>query len=138
MRAVVDTNILVRAMIKPRGTVGPVLGWLRDGKYPLLSSEPLLEELVDVLARPRIRDKYGLGGGDVEAVLLLIALRGEVVVPPRRVTVCRDPKDNKVLEAALAGGADLIVSGDDLLVLSPFEQIPIVGPARFLAPLEEG
>lgn len=136
MRAVVDTNILVRAIIKPLGTVGAVLGRLRDRKYTLLSSEPLLEELVDVLARPRIR--YGLGSGDVEAVLLLIALRGAVVVPTRRVAVCRDPKDNKVLEAALAGGAGLIVSGDDdLLVLSPFEQIPVVGPARFLALTEE-
>jgi predicted nucleic acid-binding protein len=58
MRAVVDTSILVRALIKPRGTVGPVLRRLRDGAYTLIYSEPLLEELADVLSRPRIRDKY--------------------------------------------------------------------------------
>jgi predicted nucleic acid-binding protein len=59
------------------------------------------------------------------------------VVPNRRITVCRDPKDNKVLEGAVAGRADVIVSGDeDLLVLNPFEGIPIVGPAEFLAMLQ--
>jgi predicted nucleic acid-binding protein len=60
-----------------------------------------------------------------------------VIIPNRRTAVCRDPKDNKVLEAAVAGGGDVIVSGDeDLLVLNPFEGIPIVGPAEFLAMLE--
>lgn len=137
MRAVVDASILVRALIKPQGTVGPVLRRLLDGGYILIYSEPLLEELVDILSRPRIRDKYHLGDEDIETVLLLILLRGDAVVPNRRITVCRDPKDNKVLEAAVAGGADVIVSGDeDLLVLNPFEGIPIVGPAEFLAMLE--
>jgi predicted nucleic acid-binding protein len=49
MRAVVDTNILVRALIKPRGTVGPVSQRLRQGDYTLLYGVSLLEELVDVL-----------------------------------------------------------------------------------------
>ena len=48
MRAVVDTNILVRALIMPQGTVGPVLHRLRRGDYTLLYSQSLLEELVDV------------------------------------------------------------------------------------------
>jgi uncharacterized protein len=138
MRAVVDTNILVRALIKPQGTVGPVLRQFRDGEYRLLYSETLLAELVDVLSRPRIRDKYGIGTDDVATVLALIDLRGELIVPRRRITVCRDPKDNQVLEAATAGRADVIVSGDDdLLVLDPFEGIPIVTPAVFLALLEK-
>jgi putative PIN family toxin of toxin-antitoxin system len=137
MRAVVDVNILVRALIKPHGTVGPVLQRLRDGVYTLLYSEPLLEELTDVLSRPRIREKYGLTDEDVTTVLRLILLRGEAVVPGRRIIACRDPKDNKVLEAAVAGKSDVIISGDeDLLVLNPFEGIPIVGPAEFLGMLE--
>jgi predicted nucleic acid-binding protein len=49
MRAVVDTNILVRALIMPHGTVGPVLLRLRQGDYTLLYAQSLLEELVDVL-----------------------------------------------------------------------------------------
>ena len=118
MRAVVDTNVLVRALINPRGTVGPVLGRLANGDYTLLYSEALLEELVDVLGQPRIRDKYHLSADVVQAVRQLFAWHGELVVPDRPVTTCRDPKDNKVLEAALAEQADVIVSGDDdLLVL---------------------
>ena len=136
-RAVVDTNILIRALIKPQGTVGPVLTRLRDGDYTLLYAEPLLDELVAKLALPRIRDKYHLTDEDVETVLALILLRGEPVVPQRRITACRDPKDNIVLEVAVAGEADYIVTGDDdLLVLHPFEGVPIVGPAEFLKALE--
>jgi predicted nucleic acid-binding protein len=65
MRAVVDTNILVRALIMPLGTVGPVLQHLRSGDYTLLYSRLLLDELVDVLNRPRIGRKYGLDQDDI-------------------------------------------------------------------------
>jgi len=137
IRAVVDTNILIRALIRPQGTVGPVLTHLRDGRYTLLYADPLLDELVAKLALPRIRGKYHLNDEDVETVLAFILLRGELVVPQRRITVCRDPKDDIVLEVAVAGQADFIVTGDnDLLVLHPFEGIPIVGSAEFLKTLE--
>ncbi|MBE9506411.1 MAG: putative toxin-antitoxin system toxin component, PIN family [Chloroflexi bacterium] len=137
IRAVVDTNIFIRALIKPQGSVGPVLTRLRDGDYTLLYADPLLDELVAKLALPRIREKYHLNDEAVETVLALILLRGEPVTPQRRITACRDPKDNIVLEVAVDGQADFIVTGDnDLLVLHPFEGIPIVGPARFLQALE--
>jgi len=92
---------------------------------------------VSKLALPRIRDKYHLSDEDVETVVTLILLRGEPVTPQYRVTICRDPKDDIVLEVAMAGHADFIVTGDnDLLMLHPFEGIPIVGPAEFLGTLE--
>jgi putative PIN family toxin of toxin-antitoxin system len=138
MRAVVDTNILVRALIRPQGTVGPVLWRLRLGDYTLLYGPPLLEELVDVLNRPRLRRKYGLTGADIRTVVALLLLRGEAVTATNRITACRDPKDNKFLEVAVAGKADVIVSGDeDLLALHPFRDIPIVMPGQFLAMLAE-
>ena len=136
IRAVIDTNILVRAFIRPQGTVGPVRSELRGGRYLLLHSDELLKELVDVLGRPRLRTKYQIAEQRMRDLLDLILLRGESVLPTRKIEVCRDPDDNAVLEAAVAAGADLIVSGDeDLLVLHPFEGIPIVGPADFLARL---
>ena len=138
MRAVVDTSVLVRAIIKRQGTVAPIISRLRESHFTLLYSAELLEELVEVLDRPRIRVKQRLTDEDIRAVLGVIRLRGEVVVPNRRVRLCRDPDDDKFLEVALAGKADVIVSGDDdLLVLDPFEGIPIVGPAAFLAMLDE-
>jgi len=133
MRAVVDTNILVRALIMPHGTVGPVLLRLRQGDYTLLYAQSLLEELVDVLKRPRIRQKYKLTDQDIETIISLILLRGEAVVPEERITACRDPKDDKFLEVAVAGKADVIVTGDqDLLALHPFAGIPILPSIAFL------
>ena len=139
MRAVVDTNILVRAVIKPQGTVGAVLSRLRDGTYTFLYAESTLAELVNVLNQPRIQRKYHISAEDILVVVSLILLRGEAVRPDRQITVCRDLKDNKFLEVAVAGEADVLVSGDkDLLVLDPFEGIPIVEPWRFLELLSAG
>jgi putative PIN family toxin of toxin-antitoxin system len=138
MRAVIDTNILVRALIMPHGTVGPVLQRLRRDDYTILYSRSLLDELVDVLNRPRISRKYGLDQNAIKTVLALILLRGETVTPTRSIAACRDPKDNKFLEVAVAGKADVLVSGDeDLLVLHPFEGIPILIPSDFLQRLDE-
>ncbi|MFL6200075.1 MAG: putative toxin-antitoxin system toxin component, PIN family [Thermoanaerobaculia bacterium] len=137
IRAVIDTNIVVRAFIRPHGTVGPVLSRLRSAGYRLLYSDALLKELIEVLGRPRLRTKYQIGEERIRELLDLILLRGELVSPTRKIEACRDPDDDAVLEAAVAGGAAIIVSGDeDLLVLHPFEGIPIVGPAAFLARLE--
>lgn len=137
MRAVVDTNILVRAVIKPSGSVGPVLQRLRRRDYLLLISRATLDELVDVLSRPRLRAKYGISDPVLRAVVRLMILRGELVSPQRRIAACRDPKDDKFLEVAVGGRADVMVSGDaDLLSLDPFEGIPIVTPARFLTMLD--
>ncbi len=133
MRVVVDTNILISGVIKPSGDVGRVLLLLRDGRYTVLYAQSLLTELVDVLNRPRMRHKYRLTDEDIETVVALILLRGQAVHPQRRIAVCRDPKDNKFLEVAVAGNADAIVSGDrDLLSLNPFEDIPIISPQEFL------
>lgn len=134
MRAVVDTNIVIRALIKPDGTVGPVLQRLAVNDYTLVYSEPILDELLAKLALPRIRQKYHIDDQAIETLLALFALRGVLVHPTRRVQVCRDPKDNMVIEAALEGAAEYIVTGDeDLLTLKKFERIPIVTPRMFLS-----
>lgn len=137
MRAVVDTNILVRAVIKPQGSVGPVLQRLRRRDYTLLLSRATLDELVDVLHRPRLRLKYGLSESALRAVIRLLVLRSELVQPDVQIVVCRDPKDDKFFEVAVSGQAGVIVSGDeDLLTLDPYAGIPIVSPSRFLAMLD--
>lgn len=137
-RAVVDTNILIRAVIKPLGTVGPVVVRLRAGEYKLIYSRKLLDELIAKLALPRIRQKYDVDDETVEDILALIALRGEMVEPIRKVKVCRDPKDDMVIEAALAGEAQYIVTGDeDLLTLKEFESIEFLTPKSFLDELDK-
>ena len=134
MRAVIDTNIIIRALIKPKGTVGPVLDRLRDGDYTAVYSEPLLEEMLAKLALSRIRDKYHVTEEQVADLLSLLALRGEWVKPERTVHVCREPGDDVVIEAALAGGAEWVVTGDeDLLILERFETVRFVTPCTFLS-----
>src|SRR3989304_6032650 len=104
--------------------------------YPLVYSPPLLDELVAKLSLPRIRVKYQIELEEIEALVALIVLRGERVSPTRRVKVCRDPDDNVVIETALAGEADYIVTGDDdLLVLKRYESVRIVTPRVFLSVL---
>lgn len=133
MRVVVDTGILVSALIRPRGAIGDVLHALRDGRFTAIYSTPMMLDVAEVLGRPKIREKYHVHPGDIEALIHLIRLRGELVIPKQIVTVCRDPKDNKFLEAALAGKADAIVTGDDdLLALHPFERIEILRPVELL------
>jgi uncharacterized protein len=136
MRVVVDTGVLVSALILPRGAIGEILRALRDGRFTIVYSTDIIVEIIEVLGRPKIRSKYNLQTEDVTALINLIRLRGELVIPKRVVTACRDPKDNKFLEAALAGEASVITTGDDdLLVLHPFEGIEILRPAEFLARL---
>ncbi|MCX6024879.1 MAG: hypothetical protein NTY23_01230 [Chloroflexi bacterium] len=94
IRAVIDTSLLVRALIKPQGTVGPLLLGMRDASYLMLYSDALLGELADVLARPRLSGKYGLTRDDIATVLSLILLRGELVAPARRITACRPTKQH--------------------------------------------
>ena len=134
----VDTNVLVSALLRPRGTIGRVIRELRDRRFVAIVSRPILEELTDVLARPKLRDKYGLTTLDVETTLRFLILRSELVAPTVSVRACRDPADDKFLEAALAGAADCIVTGDsDLLDLNAYEGIQIVSPADFLARLDD-
>lgn len=136
MRAVIDTGVLVSALIRRQGAPGAVLGMLRVGRFTAIYSTETLLEVVEVLGRPKFRSKYHIESDDITALINLVRLRGELVKPQHEVTVCRDPKDDKFLEAALAGNADCIVSGDaDLLVLNPFEGISILSPAEFLTGL---
>jgi len=136
MRVVIDTNIFISALIRPDGKPGQIIQRWRDGGFTLLYSDTLLQEWLDVLSRPRIQNKYHLTNEDAQTILMFILLRGEAVTSNRKITACRDPKDNQFLEVAAAGQADVIVSGDkDLLVLNPFEDIPIVSPHSFLAML---
>ena len=93
-------------------------------------------EIIEVLGRVRFRTKYHIEPDDITALVNPIRLRGELVAPKLKISACRDPKDDKFLEAAVAAQADCIVSGDpDLLDMSSFAEIPILRPAEFLARL---
>jgi len=136
MRAVIDTGVLVSALIRKQGTTGDVLRALRDGRFTVIYTTDIVVEIIDVLGRAKFRAKYNIEPDDITTLVNLIRVRGELVVPNKKVTACRDPKDDKFLEAAIAAQADCIVSGDaDLLDMTPFQETPILRPAEFLARL---
>jgi putative PIN family toxin of toxin-antitoxin system len=136
MRVVVDTGVLVSGLIRPRGTIGDILHALRDGRFTAIYSTPMMLEVTEVLSRQKIQEKYHIQPDDIEALINLVRLRGELVIPKQSITACRDPKDDKFLEAALAGTADAVVTGDDdLLVLNPFKGVELLRPFEFLARL---
>lgn len=133
MRAVIDTGVLVSALIKRRGRTGAALEAILDDRFTPNYSTDMLIEVIDVLGREKFSTKYHIQADDITALINLIRLRGKLVIPTIMVNACRDPKDNKFLEAALAGEADCIVSGDsDLLDLGSFKEIPILRPAEFV------
>lgn len=136
MRVAIDTNVLISAIIKPQNRMGLVIVRLRKGDYVILYSEELLDELTEVMARPKLR-KYGLNPETAGAVIDTILAKGEAVKLLTVLDLCRDPDDNLLLSLAVDGHADYVVSGDqDLLELLEVQGIPIITPAEFLDSFE--
>jgi putative PIN family toxin of toxin-antitoxin system len=130
-RIVVDTNALISRLLVPDSLPGQVVRKAVDTAQ-LLVSEATLTELADVLSRSKF-DAY-VSIEDRQEFFRRLSRVAEVVQITYIIHACRDPKDDKFLELAVNGNADLIVTGDDdLLVLNPFRGIPIITPASYLA-----
>ncbi len=128
-RVVLDTNVLVSAL----GWRGPAMVIVRqcaEKRHQLLLSPAILEELERVLSYPKFR----FGGKEIHDYLELVTEVAEIIEPGVQLSVViDDPSDNRILECALNGGADVIVSGDrHLKALVSFREIPIMSPGNFL------
>jgi putative PIN family toxin of toxin-antitoxin system len=122
VRVVFDTNILVSALVFPGSQADEALGRIIDGRDRLLLSKDILDELLGVLARKFSRDREELA--KVGVWLDEIA---EWVRPTRRITVLAEEADNRILECAIAGTAESVVTGDrEMLRLGKYEGIAIV------------
>lgn len=113
LRAVVDTNVWVSASLTPAGRPAEVLEALCAGRFALVTSEPLLDELADVLHRPRIARRFVITSDQIAELILQLRERGEIVTVTGTVAVCRDPEDNVAIETALLGSASVLVTRDD-------------------------
>lgn len=129
-RYVFDTNTLVSSFLLPGSVARQALNLARQTGHIVLS-KVTADEFKGVFVRPKF-DRY-----------LPLAVRLEIIEsfdslavyinPHHIVTDCRDPKDNKFLEIALSAKASAIITGDqDLLVLHPYKDIPIINAAAFL------
>jgi putative PIN family toxin of toxin-antitoxin system len=128
-KVVLDTNVVVSAIIFP-GSV-PTRALLKARSGVILASEAMRQELTEVLERVRFDRYSALDMRQRAAAEFIRYTIGVSISNP--ILICRDPRDDKFLEAAVHGRADAIITGDrDLLALDPFHGIRILTPATFL------
>lgn len=135
LRVVLDTNLLISYLLTQGKTISKIIDHWESGDIFLLVSPAIVEEIAEVVQRPRLRKHMTI---DPQVVMDLISsdalqTSGELTLSG----VCRDPKDEKFLTCAVEGNADYIVTGDnDLLTLTQFREIPIIRPADFVQILD--
>jgi uncharacterized protein len=132
IRAVLDTNVLVSALTHPHGRVAPLWRAARDRRYQLLVSPAIISEVGKAL-----RTVFRWDERRITNRLKLLSKIGEIIVPRTSLNVVsNDPDDNRILECAVEGTADVIVSGDrHLRNLKSYQGIPIMRPVDFLRTL---
>ena len=129
LRVVPDTNVLISAFMVEGNEYRLIENGFKK-EILLLTSLALIEEFKEVALRPR----FGFTKEEIDDFIDALLEVSELVVPVQRITgICRDPDDERLLEAAVEGKADYIVSGDkDLLVLKSFRGVKIVTAAELL------
>lgn len=140
IKAVIDTNIWVSSLLNPFGFPARLRKSFEAGAFHAVISEPILEELSEVLNRPKIKNKYGISEDDISELLVLIEERAESVLLSGDITVCRDKDDNLIIETAIKGKAAFLVTRDDDIkfdkAVSSFllqHGISVISLSKFLA-----
>ena len=129
-RVVLDCNLLISALMRADSLPARAFDLARNA-YEIVVSEPCFNELKRIFYRPKFARYFS----KEEADLFLEVFQNVAtsIKPTEIITACRDPKDDKYLELAVAAEANFIVTGDaDLLVLHPFRGVSIISPRAFL------
>jgi putative PIN family toxin of toxin-antitoxin system len=133
MRVVADTNTIVSGL-GWRGSPAQVFDAALAGDLTLITSPALRDELSRVLRYPKLTSVFS----DPDRIVNLLGATAETVHPSLLLAVVDDEPDNRVLEAAVTGQADAIVTGDDhLLALGSFREVPILTTTALLARLPD-
>lgn len=131
MRVVLDTNVVVSALLLSDSVPRQAFDKALD-RGEVIISTPVLLELAELLTRDKL-NKYLTEQGRMRFLVALLK-ESELVGITEQISDCRDPNDNKFLELAVCGNADVLVTGDDdLLVLNPFRGIAVLTPRDFLS-----
>lgn len=138
LKVVFDTNVIVSGLTASLGYPHEALEAWRRGEVVLLISEPIMDEVVAVLGRPFFRHRRHISEADLARVKRALETDAVMVSPKKRLRVVEDdPDDDRVLECALEGGADYLVSGNHhLLELREYRGTRIVSPREFLTILK--
>jgi len=122
-RIILDTNLWISFLIsKNLSKLDPLIN---AGEIKLLFSKESIEEFVDVVERPKFKRFFSIK--DIEKTLNLFDQFGELIVVKSKVNICRDEKDNFLLNLCIDGKADYLITGDkDLLILKKIERTKIL------------
>ena len=122
MKVVFDTNVFVSAFVLPGGQAGAAMARIIDGIDDLVISKPIIDELLGVLAR-----KFSRDADELARVAVFLTDLASVARPRRKVQVLADEPDNRILECAVAGDVEAIVTGDSaVLNLKTFRGIRLI------------
>jgi len=128
MKVVFDTNIFISAFIIPGSQAENAVLKIIEGRDVLLLSKGILDELLTVLSTKFSRDKE-----EISRVAVILSEIAEWVVPSEKIKVLNDDPDNRILECAVSGNADVIVTGDkQLLRLRGYEKTKIISLKEYL------
>lgn len=136
MRAVLDTNLLVSYLLTQGSTMSRIIDHWELGRFVTIVSPAMLDELKEVVNRPRLRPFMS---ADPQVLIDVIEQDAEFIPGDLKLTgICRDPKDDIFIACAVEGHADVLVSGDaDLLTVGTYQGVQMITPAAFLQLLEE-
>jgi putative PIN family toxin of toxin-antitoxin system len=129
LRLVIDTNVMVSAAIQPAGLQRTVLLLGITKPARLYVSRPILEEYSEVLSRPELRIRKGLG----QQLLQLIKNHCYTVAPTRLLEVTSDPDDNMFLECADTARADYLVTGNQKHFPRFWKKTKVITPREFIS-----
>ena len=134
IRVVLDTNVFISAVLKPRSNPGLIFKFIRDGRIELIISPGILSEIERVMLYPKLMKIHHLPPKAIAEFIDNLEAFSLVVKPTMTLEIIQDDlSDNIFLECAVAGSADFIVSGDHHLKdLKIYDGIEIIDPATFL------
>jgi putative PIN family toxin of toxin-antitoxin system len=134
LRAVLDTNVVVSAFIRPAGPPGQILERLLQGEFVLVTCEAMVDELRRTLLRPSVRKYLRVSQRELAGRVVQLEALADVVEGNFELELAvRDPDDRIFLAAAVEGRADYLVSGDsDLLAVAQYDNVHVVTPRIFL------
>lgn len=128
MKVVFDTNILVSALVFPGGRADIAFRRIIEERDQLLLSKPILDELLGILAR-----KFSRDAEELAHVAVFLSDLSTNVKPRRKFAVLADEPDNRILECAIAGGAEVVVTGDKaILALKAFRKVKLLSLRAYL------
>ncbi|MCL4475287.1 MAG: putative toxin-antitoxin system toxin component, PIN family [Nitrospirae bacterium] len=129
MKVVFDTNIFISALVIPGGQAEKAISRITEGKDILFMSKPIISEILSVLAKKFSRDSEA-----ISRMAVYLSDLATIVHPAKRINVLADKADNRIIECAVSGKADAIVTGDrEMLDLKEYLGIRVISLKEYLS-----